>query len=109
MFAVNNTKVYFSYGTLPVNLVQDALGIQLPRRFQDYDKELNITYCLMEEADGHVRLAGVAVCSPQDNFFKDRGRKEALADALKSFPKEVRYPFWKEYFDTVSEKYRVAI
>lgn len=41
--------------------------------------------------------AGHALCSPEDQFVKEKGRKLALARALQEFPPQVRAEFWWGY------------
>lgn len=42
---------------------------------------------------------GLALCAPQDNFVKERGRKLSLARAIQDFPREVRVKIWETYLN----------
>jgi hypothetical protein len=56
----------------------------------------------------YIRGMGEAVCSPQDQFNKNTGRKIALLRALDdtgSTNKEVRKGFWDAYFAARNGKY----
>lgn len=59
-------------------------------KFHVYDE------ALMDTREFNV---GYALCSPQDRFSKDRGRKISLARLLKSMnlPKEERTKVWEQY------------
>jgi len=102
MFQVDETKVYFRYDVADPETIQKALGIKLPRRYQNWPEDLRITYCMMcHQVPGRedaIKMAGVAVCSPSDNFEKEKGRKVALTEALKGYGKRKRKLYWDAYF-----------
>jgi len=49
--------------------------------------------------DTEIRLSGYSECGLKDNFDKEKGRKNSLADALKNIPREFREDAWAAYFD----------
>lgn len=93
----DSTEVTFHHSKLLVDTIQGSLGVKLPRRYQKLETYLPVTLCIVESKD-KVRV-GVAVCSPSDVYDRNRGRKEALADAIRVLPKEDRVRFWLAYFE----------
>lgn len=59
------------------------------------------TECTLTLKDGATIGRGSALCSEQDNFVKETGRKISLAKALKdaNFSREERTLVWQGYFD----------
>ena len=57
------------------------------------------THCFVRLADQKESVAtGHAICSPEDNFNKQIGRKLSLSRALRNwFTRDDRMYFWKEY------------
>lgn len=45
--------------------------------------------------------AGLAFCASSDQFNRAKGRKVALARAIRQFPKETRKRIWNGYFEQV--------
>lgn len=104
MFNVGETKVWFEYKLMWPDFIED-LGVKLPRKIREQASFLRTTICNIEseiEIEGVLAKMpegfGLAVCSPMDNFEKDKGRKVALTEALKGRPKEERRAFWEAYF-----------
>ena len=54
-----------------------------------------VTECELLREDG-VGIIGIAHCSKKDNYDKNKGRKQALADALRDFNVPHK-PFWDTY------------
>lgn len=52
---------------------------------------------------------GMAHCSYEDEFVKAKGRKIALARAMKGFnlPREIRMKLWMEYFKRIGRQFIV--
>lgn len=46
---------------------------------------------------GDARAQGIALCSVQDNFCKESGRRVALAKAVSRWPRDVRKLIFAEY------------
>ena len=61
-----------------------------------FDERL-VTQCLVE--CGSLTHVGAAYCSPKDNFSRIKGRKIALARAIKDLPRSERKVIWDEYLD----------
>lgn len=61
----------------------------------NHDREKRETICTLSR--GSVTSNGHALCSPNDNFNKDVGRKVSLSRALESFDKEERTHVWDNY------------
>lgn len=60
------------------------------------------TKCLItkgKESDGEFVAAGFALLHPKDNFCKEKGRRVALAKALRDtdFNKTQKASFWEAY------------
>ena len=43
-------------------------------------------------------ISGISECGLKDNFNKEKGRKKALSDALRDFPRDARSDAWGAYF-----------
>lgn len=57
-----------------------------------------ITFCTISNGSG-VETDGYACAN--GNFDRNKNRKAALAEALqRRFPRDLRLPFWKQYFET---------
>ncbi|MGW8177819.1 MAG: hypothetical protein ACWGQW_03380 [bacterium] len=113
MFKTDTVEVTFAYGTLKGTQVNSHLakrepivlanGKELKRRVPPEFKnnEFRVTDCVvyrLEEGErDQASLTGMAFCSPVDNFDRDRGRKLALARALRGLPKRARKPVWDAY------------
>lgn len=54
-------------------------------------------------------FSGLANCSVRDQFEKAKGRKVALARAMKSLEKSLRRQLWKSYFEQTSERDKVRV
>lgn len=68
---------------------------------QDYDfgndlETRRVTYCAVSFEDVVV-FKGFAICNPKDNFSYNKGRKQALREAIKYLPKASRILFWNAY------------
>lgn len=57
------------------------------------------TQCFIKSRGHNVIAYGFALCSVEDNFCKNTGRKVSLTKALSNFPKNDRAKVWKRYFD----------
>ena len=56
------------------------------------------TLCEIVNPDKTLKSDAVAMCSPEDQFVRNTGRKIALGRALKAFTREERVLFWEAYF-----------
>ena len=65
-----------------------------------YQRTLTQTNCdITEKGTRKVLYSGFALCSHKDHFCKEKGRKVALARAIKCMPRETRKQIWVEYFN----------
>ena len=55
------------------------------------------TVCRIFNEAGEQVTYGVANVHPHDNYCKEKGRKIALARAMKTWDKEYRSQVWEEY------------
>lgn len=55
------------------------------------------TVCTVK-VEGEEDLSGEALCSAQDVFNKEVGRKISLSRAIQGFPRETRKQIWEAYF-----------
>jgi len=66
-----------------------------------------ITFCsIICEETKEIYYGCSPACSFDDNFDRNKGRKYALVDALKSFSPDsnIRQLFWEKYFETRHNK-----
>ena len=73
------------------------LNAQVIWRYLDIHTDAPVTRCIIKRDDNPEEIHGVAICSKQDQFNRELGRKISLSRALKQIPKDKRKPFW-EYF-----------
>ena len=65
-----------------------------------------VTHCDVLDGDDCCIGSGITLCSPQDQFNKNTGRKIALSRALDEiFARDERQLFWDAYFAARNGKY----
>ena len=61
-----------------------------------HEKGKGVTKCIIEKDNEEFSL-GYAVCSVNDSFCYDCGRKVSMARALQPLSRKVRRNFWETY------------
>jgi len=61
-------------------------------------EDVPTTIAYIAEADGGGVVRGMTKCSPQDTYTRAKGRKIALARALRAFSKDSRRQVWQGLF-----------
>lgn len=56
-----------------------------------------LTLCTVIFDEGEHEFIGTAVCSKEDQFNREIGRKVSLSRALKQIPRSQRKPFWEAF------------
>jgi hypothetical protein len=95
-----------------VNIDDDEFKVEFRYLKYEFLEKIKIaTVCDIREVGYYngrsiALAAGIAVCSPQDQFNKNTGRKLALSRALSDmFSREERQLFWDAYFQARNGRY----
>lgn len=95
MLKINGLNIFFKHDKDEWGFtVKEVAGREVTTPYK------GVTHCVVEK-DGEVISEASAFCSSLDKFEKSKGRKLALARAIKGFEKETRTVIWDLYRSTV--------